>query len=182
MDESSPSGIELPSARSAREFRYILWLGPGFVGSTIAYYLYPPIIGDARSRPFWFMGLFVLAIALPRLWNIVRRRPTDDTSFPAAYAFSSVAYAMVALVFLPNGGLDRFPPSHVRTPVIRKAVLMAKTTKYHITVSSWRPNYTEEIFSVDRDVFRRAAVGKIVTVELHKGFFDVPWYGNISPE
>jgi hypothetical protein len=181
MNEHSPGGIELPSTRNARELRYIFWLVPGFLGSLLAYYLYPPIIGDSRFRSLWLVGLFVLALVLPRLWNIVRKRPSDDMAFPAACVFSSLAYALIALLFLLNGGLDRFPPSEVRTTVIRK-VATVKQTKYHVIVSSWRPDKAEEDFTVDPAIFRRTVVGKTVTVELHKGFFGVPWSGNISPE
>jgi hypothetical protein len=59
---------------------------------------------------------------------------------------------------------------------------MVKRTKYHVIVSSWRPDKAEEDFTVDPAIFRRTVVGKTVTVELHKGFFGVPWSGNISPE
>lgn len=182
MNESSSSAIELPAARSAREYRYMFWLGPGFFFSIVAYYAYPPILGDSRTRPFWFMGLFVLAIVLPRMWNLVLQRPVDDTKSPAAYAVSSIAYALIALVFVLNGGLDRVPPNEMKTTVIRKVVTMQKGTHYHVIVSSWRPGEAEEDFTVDPDVYHRAAVGKAVTVEVHKGFFGVPWSGNISPD
>jgi hypothetical protein len=160
----------------------MFWLVPGFVGSAMAYYLYPPVIGNDAFRAWWFMGLFVLAIVLPRMWNIVRKRAIDDSAHPAAYIFSSLAYALIALMLLLNGGLDRFPPSEVRTTVIRKAVTTVKGTNYHVIVSPLGPDQTKEDFTVDPEVFRRTAVGKTVTVELHKGFFGVPWSGNISPE
>jgi hypothetical protein len=122
MNENSQGGFELPSTRQAREFRYAIWLMPGFFSSVLAFNLYPPMIGDPRFRSLWFLGLFALGAFVPRLWNIVRRRPIDDSTHPAAFAYSSVAYALIGLVFLLNGGLDRFPPSEVRTTVIRKAV------------------------------------------------------------
>lgn len=182
MNENSSSGFELPSTRNAREFRYAFWLMPGFVASLVAFNLYPPIIGDSRFRSSWFFCLFALAAIAPRLWNIVRNRAIDDSTHPTAYAFSSLGYGLVALVFLLNGGLDRFPPSEVRTTVIRKAVTTVKGTKYHVIVSSWRPDSSQEEFTVEPGVFHRTAVGENVTVELHKGFFGVPWAGNISPE
>ena len=182
MNEHSPGGFELPSTRQAREFRCATWLMPGFVGSMLAYYLYPPIIGDGRFRPIWLFCLFALTAFVPRLWNIVQRRPIYDSTHPAAYAYSSVAYALIGLVFLLNGALDRVPPSELRTTVIRKAVTTVKGTKYHVIVSSWRPGQTDKDFTVDPGVFHRTVVGKTLTVELHKGFLGVPWFGSISPE
>jgi hypothetical protein len=182
MNGNPPAGIELPSTRNAREFRYALWMMPGFVGCLVAFNLYPPMIGDPRFRSSWFVCLFALAAIVPRLWNIVRKRPIDDTTRPAAHVFSSLGYALIALVFLLNGGLDRFPPSEVRTTVVRKTVATVKGTKYHLIVSSLRPDSSQEDFTVDPDVFHHTIVGKTVTVELHKGFFGVPWAGNISPE
>jgi hypothetical protein len=39
-----------------------------------------------------------------------------------------------------------------------------------------------EEFEVGSRTFDRAAVGQTVTVELHNGFFGLPWSGGISPE
>jgi hypothetical protein len=55
-------------------------------------------------------------------------------------------------------------------------------THYNVIVSSWRPDQTEEIFDVDSGVFNRTVVGKTVRVELHHGFFGVPWSDNIVPD
>jgi hypothetical protein len=159
MNEHSAGGIELPSTRNARELRYIFWLAPGFVGSLLAYYLYPPIIGDSRFRSLWLVGLFVLALVLPWLWNIVRKRPSDDMAFPAAYVFSSLAYALIALVFLLNRGLDRFPPSEVRTTVIRKVAMVSEP---NVTLLSLRggPTKPKRISPLTPPYFAARSSGK----------------------
>jgi hypothetical protein len=71
----------------------------------------------------------------------------------------------------------------VRSTVIQKTITMRKSGRaYHLTVSSWRPSRSEEEFEVGSRTFDRAAVGQTVTVELHNGFFGLPWSGGISPE
>jgi hypothetical protein len=160
----------------------MLWILPGFIGSIAAYNLYPPLIGDSGTRPIWLMALFVLAIVLPRLWNLFRSRPIDDTASPAPHAVSSMAFALVALALLLNGVLDRRPPNEERATVLRKVVTMSKYTHYHMIVTSWRPGHSQEGFDVDAGVYRSVAVGKTVSVEIHKGFLGLPWLGNISPE
>lgn len=53
---------------------------------------------------------------------------------------------------------------------------------YYLWVTSWRPGRTEEDFNIGSREFDRARIGKTVTVELHSGFFGLPWRGDILAE
>jgi len=98
-------------------------------------------------------------------------------------AWFAVLMLFVLLLFL-NGPLDKSPRSDVRVTVIRKEVDNGGRfgPHYYLVVSSWRPGRSSENLRVGSQVFERAIVGKSVTVELHKGYFGLPWYGSVSPE
>jgi hypothetical protein len=156
------SGAPLLSVRNAGKSWNFIPLGPGLIGSLFALNLYPLLEGRYLLMGVVFL-FFLMTAVMPR-----------------ASVFSGIALGLLAAALLMNGALDRFPPAEVRTTVIRKAVTTVKGTKYHVVVSSWQPGQSEQEF--DPGVFRRATVGKTVTVEVHKGFCGLPWSGNIAPE
>src|SRR5713101_8394188 len=97
-----------------------------------------------------------------------------------AYVYSSFALLLLSLLPLLNGWLDRSPGSAVRTTVIQKtAVHRGSTTRHRLTVSSWRPGRSVEELVVGAHTYDNAYIGKTITVEVHKGFFGLPWYGNV---
>jgi hypothetical protein len=196
MQTSSTSGIKLQlskgpddagsSLSSTRDVwkslnKYSLLLAPGILGGLLAYVIYPPL----DQGPLVTFGLCVLFLPiLLQLRSIVRKRLSEDVArLRTAYFYSSVALTMFALLLLLNGWLDRSSPSLMRTAVVQKTATSGKGgTHYVLTVSSWRPDRRTEDFRVSSHEFSRAVVGKRVTVELHKGFFSLPWSGNVSPE
>ena len=196
MQTSSTNGIDLqlskrpdddrssvPSARNARKSltRYSLLLAPGLLGCMVAYVIYPPL--DQGLLVTFGLCVLILPMTL-QLRSILRKRLSEDAGWlRKAYVYSSLALALLALLLLLNGGLDRSPRSVVRTTVIQKEVTRSRNgTRYVLTVSSWRPRRSLEDFTVDSRTYNRAVVGKTVTVQLHKGYFGLPWSGNISPE
>ena len=196
MQTSSTSGIDLqlskrpddggssaPSARDARKSlnKYSLLLAPGLLGCLLAYVIYPPL--DQGLLVTFGVCVLLLPMTL-QLRSIVRNRLSEDAGWlRKAYVYSSLGLALLALLLLLNGGLDRFPRSVVRTRVIQKEVTRDRSgTRYLLTVSSWRPGRSQEDFTVDSRTYNRAVVGKTVTIQLHKGYFGLPWSGNVSPE
>jgi hypothetical protein len=176
-------GSAFPSAKDVKKSlnKYSLLLAPGLLGGLLAYVVYPPL-DQGLLATFGVCALFLPMVL--RLRSIVRKRLSEDAGrLRTAYVCSSLALAMLALLLLLNGWLDRSPRSLVRTTVVRKTFTNGRSvTKYLLTVSSWRSGRSEEDFNVDSRTFSRAAVGKTVTVELHQGFFGLPWSGNISPQ
>lgn len=176
-------GSSLSSARDVRKSlsRYSLLLAPGLLGGLFPYVVYPPL--DQGLLVTFALCVLFLPMAL-QLRSIVRRRLSEDAGrLRSAYVYSSLALAVLALLLILNGWLDRSPRSVVRTAVIEKKAVRGKGgTRYVLTVSSWRPGRRTEDFRVSSYEFNRSVVGKTVAVELHKGFFNLPWFGNISPE
>jgi hypothetical protein len=160
-----------PSAWGVRQALNILLLIPGVFFGLLPLGIYPPV--DTRVAMGFLLGFFLLPVVL-QVFSLAPR---------AVYIAASTALVLLGVLLLLNGGLDKSPSSEVRTTVIRKTVLRGRRgTQYDLAVSSWRPGRSQEHFKVTSREFDRAVVGKIALVELHKGFFGVPWYGNISPE
>jgi hypothetical protein len=160
-------GIPFLSAQTAGKGWNFIPLAPGLFGGFLAYNLYPLLDGHLWLVLVPFLCCFLVAV------------------FPRSNVYAGLALALVAAVVFFNGALDRFPPTEVRTTVIRKASVTGAQkygTHYHVIVASWRPGRSQEDFDVDLSVFRRAVPGRTVTIELHKGFYRLPWYGSISPE
>ena len=159
--------IWLTSALNTGKGWNFIPLAPGLFGCLFAYSLYPLL--DGRYVLIGVVFLFFLVT------GIVRR----------ASVLSGLTLALLAAGLLLNGAMDRFPPVEVHTTVVRKAMFSGSQkygTHYQVIVSSWRPGRSQEQFDVDSDVYRRAVVGRSATLELHKGYFGIPWYGNLSPE
>lgn len=161
--------------------RYSLLLAPGIFGSLLGFVVYAPL----DSGPLLGLGFCVLLLPLVmELVSVVRKRLSEDAGMlRTAYAVSGLALAALGFVVFFNGRLDSVPESVVTSTVIQKTIQKRKsTTNYTLTVSSWRPGRTEEDFLVGPRTFNRAAVGKTVRIELHPGYFGLPWSGGVSPE
>jgi hypothetical protein len=155
---------------------------PGVMLSLLAQGLYHPL--DARVPMGLMLSLFLFPVALQML-SFLRKRPSQNVGrWRALYICSSLALLLLALLLCLNGGMDGSPLNRVRATVIRKAVIRSGkgSTRYNLTVSSWQPGKNQENLNVGRSLFDRVVVGKTVTVEVHKGFFSLPWLGSISPE
>ncbi|HKW88772.1 MAG TPA: hypothetical protein VJN21_08445 [Candidatus Acidoferrales bacterium] len=157
---------------------YSLLLAPGALGGILVYVVYPPL-----DQAFLIIfGLCVLLLPmLLQLRSILRRRLADDASLlRKAYVSSSLMLALLAGFLLLNGALDKSPRSLVQTTLVQKSVSRGRGgATYTLTVSSWRRANHSEDFRVDSRTFSRAAVGEPVTIELHQGYFGVPWSGDI---
>jgi hypothetical protein len=178
----SPTG-DPSSASAAKELRkslnnYSLLLAPGILGGLFGYVVYPPL----DQAPLVTFGLGVLFLPmLLHLWSTMRKSPADDASMlRKAYICSSLVLAIFAGFLVLNGRLDKSPRTLVRTTVVQKSLSRGRgAAAYTLTVSSWRPGRRSEDFRVSSRAFASAVIGEPVTIELHKGYFGVPWSGNI---
>jgi hypothetical protein len=161
--------------------RYFPLLLPGLFGGLLAWILYPPL----DAGPFVAFGLCVFLLPLIlQLTSSLRERLGDDIGrLRTAYVYSGITLTVLASLLLLNGWLDKSPRTVMRTSVIGKTVTRGKGgSEYIVTVTSWRPGRRTEDFYVGSIGFNRFVVGKTIRVELHRGFFGLPWSGDISPE
>jgi hypothetical protein len=171
----------LPSAGQTRKAlnNYSLLLAPGLLVGLLAYIVFPPL----DAGPLAALGLctFFLPLVM-QLLSIVRKRLSEDLGrLRTIYVYSSLALLLLALLPLLNGWLDGSPARAVKTTVIQKtAVLHRSTTSYRLTVSSWRPGRSVEELRVGARTYNNVFVGKTITVEVHQGFFGLPWDGAVS--
>jgi hypothetical protein len=174
-------GNPLASTEQTRKTlnKYSFLLVPGLLGGLLAYVIYPPL----DAGPLTALGFCALSLPLLlQLFSVVRKRLSEDIDrLRKVYVYSSLALMLLALLPLLNGWLDRAPGSPVRTTVIQKTFSRrGSATRHSLTVSSWRPGRTVEELVVGTRTYNNALVGKTITVEVHKGFFGLPWYEDVS--
>jgi hypothetical protein len=157
-----------------------LLLLPGLICCMTARMIYP-LLDDGIALGL-MVGLFVLPFVV-QLILVLRKRP-DARLIRIAFTVSGCALMILALILLLNGGMDKSPGTVMTASVIRKTVLTGRhgTRQYHLIVSSWRPRRNTEDLNVRSDVFRRAAVGRDVAIDVRAGYFGYPWSGKISAE
>jgi hypothetical protein len=147
-------------------------------------------LSSLRKRQGDDVGAPEVPVSTVKTWSFYltgsRNRMALKSSLPwrIFYAAWFVALMLFVSLFTLNPGLDKSPRSNVRATVIRKEVDNTGRfgPHYYLVVSSWRPGRNSENLRVASRIFERAVVGKSVTVELRKGYFGLPWYGNVSPE
>jgi len=160
---------------------YSLLLAPGILGGILVHVVYPPLDEGPIAAVGFGVLLFPLVLYLRSIWR--NRLQADAGKLRKACVYSSLILTTLVLVVLVNGFLDKSPRSTVTTVVLGKTRHTSRSgTDYTLTVASWRPRRTSEDFQVSSFDFQRALVGRKVRIELHKGFFNIPWSGNISPE
>jgi hypothetical protein len=180
-NRSDPGGGTVASGVDAKQLLYFLLLIPAVFLGLLPLGVYPPL--DARFPFGLIIGAFLLSAVL-RLSGIARSQSGNDGGrWRTVSTCWGLALPLLGLLLFLNGRLDRFPRTTVQATVIRKtAPIGTREAQYGLTVSSWRPGRSIEDLNVGSRVFERAVVGKRVSVELHKGFFGLPWYGAISPQ
>lgn len=182
LRRTSPAGgpPTLLAARSAGRLLAMLILVPGLLVCMTARMIYP-LLDDGPA-----FGLMVVLFLLPfviQLIFVLRKQP-NARLLRLAYGLSGCVLMIFALCLLLNGGMDKSASTTMTATVIRKSVDTGRhgTQQYHLIVSSWRPGRSSEDLNVGSHVFQRAAVGRNVSVEVHQGFFNLPWSGKIRTE
>jgi len=161
---------------------HTLLLIPGVFVTLRALSVYPLL--DSRIAMGILLSGFLLPFAL-LIVSIVRNRDgTDAEALRAIYVCASIALVLLGLALFANGGLDASPPTGVQATVLDKFIMRGRygASQHRLFVSSARPGRDREDLNVTADVYDRAAIGKAVTLELHKGYFGFSWYGRIVPE
>jgi hypothetical protein len=95
---------------------------------------------------------------------------------------ASVGFAAFAGFVWANGALDKSPPAVVYAGIIQKSAIHLRYSSYiyHLIVSpSWRPSRNDETLIVDSSLYQQAKVGDTVSINLHRGWFHLPWYNHV---
>jgi hypothetical protein len=164
--------------KNSLQLLYVVLMVPGVFVTLLSFGVYPPV---DRGLP---MGMMLFAFLFPvalQMFSFIRPGKSARNWLPL-YVSTSVALLLLAISLFVNGGLDRSPTEKVRTTIVRKTVLRGKQTNYDLTLSPWRQDGNVKHFSVTSSIFSRAVVGKTATIDVHHGFFGLPWYSSISPE
>jgi hypothetical protein len=160
--------------------KYSYPLLAGLVGMLAATHYYPPLDSDSLL----IAGLCVLF--LPIVMHVVisarKRLSSDSGRLRTAYICSGGFLILLAAFMLLNGALDGSPVRKVRTSIIRKSIARGRSsTTRTLVVSSWRPGRSQEKLEVNSRTYQSVLVGEPIEVEVHDGFFRLPWYGRIVP-
>jgi hypothetical protein len=158
----------------------LLWSVFALLGVAVAGYVYPPLDGD----PVYWLALIVfllpIGMAIATAIRMRRRGQPPSPSRSVLFKLSAMSLTALALVVFLNGRLDRSSVAEIHTTVAGKFVARGRfSMSYHLTVVSWRRSGREEDLRVSRHIYERADSGADISVQLHRGWFGLPWYGRI---
>ena len=93
------------------------------------------------------------------------------------------ALILFSFVIVGNCVLDKAAPARVSATVIGKWSPQGRTGhSYGVTVKpSWRPPRTYESLSVAKAVYDRIHDEEAISIDIHPGYFHLPWYDQIAP-
>jgi len=168
------------SAGIAMVFRIML-LVPGVFLTLNALAVYPLL--DSRAVMGLMLGGFLVPAGL-QIASFVRNGAGNfEQTLRWTFVCASLALVLLGLSLFANGALDRSSASEEKTTVLEKGVIEGRygARQNHLFVASWRPDISREDLSVTADVFAHVAVGMQLSVEVHKGYFGLSWYGRIVP-
>lgn len=151
----------------------------GLAGMAASIYLYPTV--ERHILPVVGSCLFFLPLLL-QVFSSTRRWLTSDMSrLRKVYRYCSAGVVLVALVMEMNGALDWVPPTVVRSSIVAMRITNGRYWSTHrLVLVSWQPGRATEDLAVGSAVYAGASVGRCVSVEVHKGFFGLPWYGKVT--
>lgn len=175
---SGPAVVTAP--RNAGGVLNFLLLMPGLLACMTARMLYPLLDDDTALG--LMIGLFLLPFVIQLV--VIVRKQANPRALRAAFGCSACALLLFGLLLLLNGRLDNSPQMTMTAAVMRKTVFTGRHggRQYHLIVSSWRPGKESEELDVTSRVFNHTEVGSIVAIEVHQGYFRLPWSGRISVE
>jgi hypothetical protein len=145
----------------------------------VANRFYPPLDSDKLFVIAWcaFFLPIILSFVSAVRWGLV----LGANRLKAAYFCCGAISVLLALLIALNGSLDRSPVSLVKSSILRTSRPTRRYAGLKLFVASWRPGRNTEKLWVAVPVSLTAAPGQSISVEVHKGFFDLPWYGEIKP-
>ena len=153
----------------------------GMCGIVIADLCYPMLDRD----PFLMAG--VCLVLVPGLFHLVssmlKRLAVDVGRIQRAYLSAGALSIFLAIFMAGNGALDNSPSTAMRATVLSEQAVRGKSgTNYTVKVRSWRPGRATEQLGVNGRTYRSVSTGKGVEVEMHRGFFGLPWYSGVYSE
>ncbi len=172
------SKVRLRSRAGDRRFnKPIILLLAGTLALLITMRRYPLL---DRNPYYWAaLALFFIPTVSMIVSNLLKRLKKDAGALAKLFFWCAVAnVTLFATVFL-NGLLDRGPAVRVQARVIGKRISRGRSTTYRMAVESWRLGRTEEVLELSRAQFQAIHPDSIVGIELHRGWFGLPWYGRI---
>jgi len=89
-----------------------------------------------------------------------------------------VALAALAAIVLLNQLLDKAPAREAYATVVYK--FRGRYNNYLDVAPSWQEGRTFESLEVGFTTYSSAQVGQTVSIELHPGFFRLPWHNHVS--
>lgn len=90
---------------------------------------------------------------------------------------AAVILVMLAAFLVGNSALDRAPVEHVEARVVNKYEHTGKSSYRKLRVAMlWREAVHVETLDVASDTYRLANIGGAVIVDIHPGYFYLPWY------
>lgn len=123
--------------------------------------------------------LIVRYVAVRKEWGQFHQK-----NLAIMFRWSSFAMVGLVAIIIANRSLDRGPATKIEAYVLAKHAHSGKGgSDYTLVVGpSWRPGRNYESLDVGPDTFSRAYVGRTISIDLHKGFFHLPWYANVRPD
>ena len=77
---------------------------------------------------------------------------------------------------LTNSLFDNTTPTYFNTTVVNKQISSSKIIIYYFYLKSWGPNKIRSKMSVSKFDYKSFSPGDEITITLHNGLFDIPWY------
>lgn len=158
--------------------RYLLQVLAGFIAVIVANNFYPPLDGDTLFLIAWcaFLLPIILSFTSALRWGLV----LSLKQLSVTYLCCGSICVLVALLIALNGSLDRSPVSLVKSPILKTSSRTRRYGGFNVFVASWRPGRSTEKLWVTIPASLTAAPGQSISIEIHKGFFNLPWYGEIK--
>jgi hypothetical protein len=183
------TGVHCPGCGAARPMsikeinkaiskpQYLL-LGALF-GIIAANHFYPTL--DRNTIFGIALALFFLPMILHIVSGFRKRLAVDVDLLKIAYLYCASGLALLAIVLALNAVTDFASPTVVHSRIVGKRISRGRySTTHHLIVQSWRPNRDTEDLAVSSNTYSQASVDQALSVDVHTGFFHLPWYGNVS--
>jgi hypothetical protein len=155
---------------------YLLMIG--MIGFLVAGASYPPL--DLNALMLLGLGLFFLPLLAHIVVHVRKRLAANVGRLRRIYLWAGALLIGMGVALGFNGLADRTPPRLVRTSITRKHTTRGRSSVGHIlTLASWRPGRAAEEINVSSAEYRGFQVGDQVVVEVHAGWFRVPWWGRV---
>lgn len=99
---------------------------------------------------------------------------------PVAFRLA-LAILLFPIILFANGALDYSAPLEKQSVVIEKQIRSGRggSSTHYLKIEPWDPNDDYLTIKVPGYIYGQAREDSPVAVQLHKGFFAIPWVGNI---